>query len=147
MANAPVYYAKNYPSMDIWLNGARLLLIALAVVATARTGLGGVSASVGGVEALISFAGQYAVCLLIGLEMREAIGAIAAGFRVAAVCALAVAAGCAVVASVGLTGPVALLCVAPAPGLAFLWMEGGELRDMVLGAFGGVEARAAGGAV
>jgi O-antigen/teichoic acid export membrane protein len=133
IANAPVYYAKNYPAMDIFLNGGRLILIVLAVISTARTGLLGVSASVGAVEALVSVAGQYAVCVLIGLGSRNLIAAIFPSVRVTGICVLATIFGVALVAAAGLPRSVALLGIATPPALAFLWLEGAQLRQLLTG--------------
>jgi O-antigen/teichoic acid export membrane protein len=135
MSHPPVYYAKNYPSLDIFLNGGRLILIALGVIATARIGLAAVSMSVGTVEGLIAIVGQYVVCLLVGLRLRDVMMAIAPSLRVTAVCAIATAVGAAIVTAGGLSGPLALLSLAPLPALAFLWLEGGDLKQMILSAF------------
>lgn len=129
------YYARNHPSMDILLNGARLLLIVAAVVFTARFGLIGVSASVSVVEALISIAGQEIVCILLELDLREVAAAAMGGLRVALVCMLATLAGTTIGKLVLIHGPLALLFAAVPPVICFLWLEGDEAARFAATAF------------
>jgi len=129
------FYAKNYPSIDIYLNGARLLLVVTAVVTTAGAGLLGVSASVSAAEALISIVGQYLVCALTDLRPRELITATMPGLRVAVACVIATGLGKTLAAFIGTEGPVALLLISFPPALVFFWLEGGEVAHMAAGAF------------
>ncbi len=140
MANAPVYYARNYPSIDIFLNGARLLLIAVAVVTTAGAGLVGISASVGVVEAVISTIGQLIVCALIGLTIGDLLSTLFASLRITSVCLIATLGGAAIAATLSLPSPIALACLAVPPALAYLWLEGGDWWRLALGAFGRTSA-------
>lgn len=136
MANAPVYYARNYPSVDIFLNGARLIFIAVAVITTARNGLVGVSASVGLVEALISGIGQLIVCVLIGLTVSDLLSTLVPSLRITSICLTATVGGAGVAATLSLSGPMALICLAVPPALAYFWLEGGDWWRLVIDAFG-----------
>lgn len=147
MANTPVYYAKNYPSLDLFLNGTRLILIVGGVLLTAHTGLIGVSASVGAVEGLISIAGQYAVCVIIGLHVSHLVAAILPSLGATALCAVAALLGSGIASVAGLTGPAALVCLALTTAVAFLWLEGSRLRDLVSNAFERVDVRSVEGPV
>jgi O-antigen/teichoic acid export membrane protein len=130
------YYARNFPSMDIFLNGARLLLIVAAVVSTARFGLIGVSASVSGVEAFISIAGQLVVCVLVELELKKVVEAALPGLRVALVCMLATLAGRTMGKLALIHGPLVLLFAAIPAVLCFLWLEGDDAARIAANAFG-----------
>ncbi|MGH7933632.1 MAG: oligosaccharide flippase family protein, partial [Candidatus Binataceae bacterium] len=124
-----VYYAKNYPSFDIYLNGMRLGLIVAAVIACADAGMGlfGVSASVSAVEAVISIAGEYLACMLVGMRMRDFWRATLPGVRTAVFCAVATAAGKIVAQLLGIDAPTVLVFVAAPPAAAFLWLEAREV--------------------
>jgi O-antigen/teichoic acid export membrane protein len=135
MATTSVYYAKNYPSMDLLLNGTRLILVVAGIAATARFGLVGVSASVGAVEGIISLAGQYAVCLITGLHFSKALSAIVPSLNVTAACGLAALLGDAIAVIAGLHGLPAMACLALATGIAFLWLEGAQLKEMFANTF------------
>jgi O-antigen/teichoic acid export membrane protein len=130
-----MYYAKSYPSIDIYLNGARLILVVAAVVTTARVGLLGVSASVSTAEVVISVAGQYLVCVLAHLRVREVAASILPGLRVACACFIAAALGKTLAALGGVQGSLTLLFIALPPALVFFWLEGGEISHMAAGAF------------
>jgi polysaccharide transporter, PST family len=129
------YYARNFPSMDIFLNGTRLLLIVAAVVFAARFGLIGVSASVSGVEALISIVGQLIVCVLVDLKLREVAAALMPGLRVASVCMLATLVGRTIAGLAAFHGPLALIFAAVPPVVSFLWLEGDEAARIAASAF------------
>ncbi len=135
MANAPIYYARNYPSLDIFLNGARLILIAIAVIATAKIGLPAVSASVGFIEALISISGQFVVCALIGLTLNSLLTALTPSIRVTAFCLITISASAAIAKSLGLSAPAALILLTLPTGLTYFWLQGGEWLRLALNAF------------
>jgi O-antigen/teichoic acid export membrane protein len=131
-----IYYTKNYPSMDIWLNGLRLVLIITAVVSSARIGLVGVAASVSIAEGAIGILGQYLVCALIRLRVGELALSVVASLRVTAVC-LAVAYCARFVAQAAeIHGVMLLLVIAVPATAAFTMFEGGELRQIIAGVFG-----------
>ncbi len=126
-----VYYAKGYPSIDMVLNGGRLILIVLAVVGTAHFGLVAVSGSVSAVEALISLAGQSIVSKLIGTTLGDLIGSLAPGTRLATVCIIATVLGRLIAPLADLHGVSELLAAAALPALAFVWFEGKEVGTIV----------------
>jgi PST family polysaccharide transporter len=129
-----VFYAKGFPSIDIFLNGVRLILIVTAVVASASMGLVAVSASVSAVEAAISIAGQYVVCALISLRFRDVCAATIRGLRATCLCMLAAALGKALGTISDAHGPLLLLFIVIPSALAFLWLEGCEVVQMAIGA-------------
>jgi PST family polysaccharide transporter len=131
-----VYYAKNYPSMDIYLHSARLLLIVTAVVVTAPMGLIGVSAAVSVVEAIISIFGQYLVCRLVGMRLSEVAAAVIPGLRLAIPCMVATALAKFVASTIEIRAPLLLGVVAAPPAIVFCWLQAGEMATMVRQAFG-----------
>jgi PST family polysaccharide transporter len=136
MGIGTVYYAKAYPSFDIYLNGVRLLMIVAAVGLTARMGLIVVCGAVGIVEATISIVGQYLVCLLVGIRLRELAAAVIPGLRITAACMIATALGKFAAAIMGVEAPLVLAMVVGPPAIVFCWLEAGELAMMARRAFG-----------
>ncbi len=131
-----VFYTKNYPAIDIYLNGARLLLLVIVVSAAAPAGLLGVSAGVSVVEAIIGLAGQYLVAALVGLAISELVAAVVPGARLALWCLLAAAAGKLVAIACGLQPPLVLVPIVVAPVITFLWAQAGDLSKIVGWGFG-----------
>lgn len=138
-----VYYTKDYPSFDIYVNGARLLMIAGAVTLTARFGLVAVSAAVGTVEGIVGIAGQYLVCELTGMPFLELAAAALPGLRIAVVAMMATAAGKMAAMALGVRPPLVLAFVAAPPALVLCGFEAREIAAMVKRAFAGPAAPAA----
>ena len=130
-----VYYAKGYPSFDIYLNGVRLLLIAAAVGLTAQMGLIAICAGVGLVEAAISIVGQYVVCLLVGMRLRELASALIPSLRISALCAVATMTGKLAAAALSIHSSLVLALVAVPPAIIFCWLQAGEVEGMMKRAF------------
>jgi PST family polysaccharide transporter len=130
-----VFYAKNYPSLDIYLMSGRLALLVAIILVTAQQGLAVVSVGVSVVEAMISIAGQYMVCSLIGFRLRDLMSAILPGSRLALACTLATAAGKMAGIWLGVKAPFVLLLVATPPAAVFSWLQAGEAAQMIGTAF------------
>ena len=130
-----VFYAKNYPSLDIYLMSGRLALLVAIILFTAQQGLSVVSVGVSGVEAMISIAGQYMVCSLIGFRLRDLISAISPGSRLALACMLATATGKVAGICLGVKAPLVLLLVAIPPAAVFSWLQAGDAAQMIGTAF------------
>ena len=130
-----VYLAKARPSIDIYLHGARLLLIAAAVCGLSRFGLAGISAGMSGVEGLISIAGLLVAAALVGLGSSDLITAVLPAAGLALACAVATAAGKALAMLSGATGPLVLVFVLVPPAAVFIWVEGATVTAMVADAF------------
>lgn len=130
-----IYYAKDHPSFDIHLNGARLVLIVLAVTALAPSGLVGVSAGMSAVEAVISVAGQGLACGLIGLRLRDLAAASWGGLRLAVACTAACAAGEALALALGLHGLPVMVAVTAGPAITFCGLQAADLSQMLGQAF------------
>jgi PST family polysaccharide transporter len=137
LAIGSVYYAKGYPSFDIYLNGVRFLLIFAAVGLTAPMGLVVVCGAVSIVEVGISIVGQYVVCLLIGMRLREVAAALIPGLSTTAVCAAATLAGKLAGAALNIHAPLVLAFVAVPPAVAFCWLQADEVQGLVRRGFGG----------
>src|SRR5262249_39130169 len=88
-----VYYARARPVVDIYLHGARLAMIGAVVSILARSGLGAISAGMSGVEGLISIAGLWFACRLVGMTLLDLSPAALPGVWLALGCAFAAAAG------------------------------------------------------
>jgi PST family polysaccharide transporter len=131
-----VYYAKDYPSFDIYLHGVRFVLLIAAVGLAAPTGLVAISGAVSIVEATISIIGQYLVCLLVGTRLRELMAALIPGLRITAACVLATVLGKVAGAALNIQAPLVLAFVAAPPAVVFCWLQAGEVRGMVRRAFG-----------
>lgn len=131
-----VYYAKGYPSFDIYLNGLRFLLIIGAVGLTAQIGLIGICAAVAMVEATISIVGQYVVSLLVGMRLRELGSALIPSLRITAACALATMIGKLAGVALDIHSSLLLALVAVPPAIIFCWLQAGEVEAMVKRAFG-----------
>jgi polysaccharide transporter, PST family len=130
-----VFYAKNYPSLDIYLMSGRLALLVAIILLTAQQGLSAVSVGVSAVEAIASIAGQYMVCSLIGFRLRDLISAIVPGSRLALACMLATAAGKVAGIWLGVKAPLVLLLVAIPPAAIFSWLQAGDAAQMIGAAF------------
>ncbi len=130
-----VFYAKNYPSIDIYLMSGRFALLAAIILLTARQGLSVVSVGVSAVEAMTSIAGQYIVCALIGFRLRDLVSAILPGSRLALACMLATAAGKVAGIWLGAKAPFILLLVATPPAAIFSWLQAGAAAQMIGTAF------------
>jgi O-antigen/teichoic acid export membrane protein len=130
-----VYFAKGRPVMDLYLHSVRLVMIVVAVFSMASTGLVGISAAMSGVEALISIAGLLIASTMARLTIGDLVKAALPGARLALACAIATAAGKALAALCGATGPIVLLFVVIPPAAVFVWLEGQTLSSMVGGAF------------
>jgi O-antigen/teichoic acid export membrane protein len=130
-----VFYAKNYPSLDIYLMSGRLTLLVAIILLTAQQGLSIVSVGVSAVEAIASIAGQYMVCSLIGFRLRDLMSALLPGSRLALACMLATAAGKAAGIWLGVKAPFVLLLVAIPPAIVFSWLQAGDAAQMIGAAF------------
>ncbi len=131
-----VYYSKDYPSIDIYLNGVRLILIVTAVTLTAPMGLIAVSGAVSIVEATISIIGQYLVCRLVGMRVRDLAAAVIPGLRITAACMAATILGKLAAATLDVHAPLVLAFVAAPPAIVFCWLQANEVLGMVRQAFG-----------
>jgi PST family polysaccharide transporter len=130
-----VFYAKNYPSLDIYLMSGRLALLVAIILLTAQQGLSVVTVGVSVVEAMISIAGQRMVCSLIGFRLRDLMSAILPGSRLAFACMLATAAGKMAGIWFGVKAPFVLLLVATPPAAVFSWLQAGDAAQMIGTAF------------
>ena len=130
-----VFYAKNYPSADIYLMGSRLALLVVVIALTAHRGLAVVSLGVSAVEGIVSIGAQFAVCRLIGFRFRDLLPAIVPGTRLAIACMLATAVGKAVGMWFGVKAPFVLVLVAVPPALVFSWLQAGDAAQMIGTAF------------
>ena len=138
-----IYYAKDYPSFDIYLNGIRLVLLVILVYLASKAGLVAVSASMSVLEGLIAVAGQYLVCGLIDIRLRDLAPAALPGLKIALVCMLATAAGKALGNWLGIGSPLILPFVILPPAIAFCWLEANELTQMMGAAFKRTDAEMA----
>jgi PST family polysaccharide transporter len=130
-----VFYAKNYPSLDIYMMSGRFILLVGVILLTSRSGLFAVSIGVSAVETIISMVAQYLVCALIGFRLRGLVFALAPGTRLALACMVATAAGKALGMYLGIPAPFTLAFVAIPPALVFSWLQAGVAAQMIGNAF------------
>lgn len=130
-----VYYSKNRPSFDIYLHGARLGLLVIAVLGLARWGLFGVSLGMSMVESAVSVAGQALACALLGLSLRSLARSAIPALRLTMFCALATLAGRTAAMLAGAGNATVLIAAAAPPALVYLWLERSNAVDLVARAF------------
>jgi len=129
-----IYYSKDHPSIDIFLHGARLILIVVAVTATVRFGLIGVCAAMTAVETAISIAGQFVAGRLIGMSMLAWMQACSAGFKLALVCGVGALIGVGLAKMFDVRGAMALAVIAIPSALGFFWFGIDTARELIVGA-------------
>src|SRR5260221_2059756 len=93
LAIGSVYYAKNHPEFDFYVHAVRLVLVVVTIFGLAGTGLVGVSMGRSAVEVVMSIAGQWLVCMLLGIGLKDLVVAILPGARLALIGAIAGTAG------------------------------------------------------
>lgn len=128
MAVGSIYFAKDHPSFEIYLQGARLFLIVSSVPLLVPGGLFAVCVGMSAIETTVSLTGQLLVCRLIGMRFSSLTSAITPGLRVAACCAIATAVGKAIAWSAHLGGPLAVPVIVALPMLTFCWLEATTAR-------------------
>jgi hypothetical protein len=133
LAIGSIYYAKGYPALDIALHGLRLLLIVAAVTLAAPLGLAGVCAAMSAVESLVSVAGQWLVCRLIGITLLALGAATMPGLRSAAGCAFAAIAGAALGNLLGVGGVLPLALTLTPAAAVFAWQERATVGALLYG--------------
>jgi O-antigen/teichoic acid export membrane protein len=131
-----VFYAKDHPSFDIYLNGCRFALLVVIVYVTSGFGLYSVSAGMSALEGVIAIAGQYLVCMLIGMRLKTLAGEVLPGLRSALLCMLATGIGKAAAVWLGIGPPLVLPFIVLPPAAVLLWLQAGDVTDMVARAFG-----------
>jgi O-antigen/teichoic acid export membrane protein len=145
-----VYYSKNRPALDMFLHGARLVLLIITVVGLSRWGLFGVSLGMSAVEGAVSVVGQALACELIGLRLWNLFVASVPSLRLTGMCALATLAGRTIAMSAMPDGiasnhTVVFLAAAIPAALVYLWIERSHAADLIGKAFvpgGGVRTKA-----
>ena len=130
-----VFYAKNYPSFDIYLMSGRFVLLVGIILMTAHRGLAAVTIGVSAVEAIISLAAQYLVSILTGFRWRDLLRVILPGSRLALACMLATAVGKAAGIWLEVKPPFVLALVAIPPAIVFSWLQKGDAAQMIGSAF------------
>ncbi len=130
-----IFYAKDHPSIDLYLNTVRFVLIVVAVTSLAPAGLSGVSAGMSVVEGAIAIGGIYLACQLIGLKLRALLPAVVPGLRVTVWCVIATLAGKAIAMLGEFDGLVVLALVAIPPALVFVALQGSEITLLLGKAF------------
>jgi len=133
-----IYYALERPVFDMYLHGLRLVLIVIAVMAAASSGLLWVCAAVSAVEALCSVIGQSVACRMLNVGLGQVSRALLPGFTTAAGCATATVAGRVLANNLGLDGLPRLSLMVALPAIAFLLIEARTVREMLGSALGSV---------
>jgi hypothetical protein len=99
-------------------------------------GLVAVCAAVSVVEATSSIIGQYLICLLLGMRLREVAAVLIPGLRITVACAMATTIGKLIGAALNIHAPLVLAFVAAPPAVVFLWLQADEMQGMVRRALG-----------
>lgn len=136
LAIGSVYYAKNHPEFDFYIHSTRLVLVVITVCGLASTGLVGVCVGRSAVEVLISIAGQWLACILIGVSLGDLMTALFPGLRLALICGVAAGSGKLLAIHFGVESPLNLIIIAVPPALVYLWLESASAMKMVADAFG-----------
>lgn len=128
MAVGSVYFAKDHPSFEIYMQGARLALIVTAVPLLAPGGLFAVCVAMSTIEFATSLAGQLLACVVTGMRFSKLAAATLPGLRVAGYCSIATSGGRAIAWSAHLSGAYALPAIIVPPTIALCWFEAETLR-------------------
>jgi len=136
LAIGSVYYAKNHPEFDFYIHAIRLVMVVVAISGLAGTGLAGVSMGRSAVEVVISIAGQWLACLLLGIGLTDLAASIMPGAGLALMCALAVIAGKITASACGTQGVATLLLIVGPPALVYCWRESSTAMRMFADTFG-----------
>jgi PST family polysaccharide transporter len=132
------FYALGRPVFEMYLYGLRLLLIVIAVLVTASSGLLWVCTAVSAVEGVCSVIGQLAACRMLDVGLGKVLRELIPGFTTAAGCAAVTVAGRVLATNMGLGGLSELLLMVALPSAAFLLIEARTIREMLGSAFGSV---------
>ena len=136
LAIGSVYYAKNHPEFDFYVHATRLALVVITIFGLAKTGLVGVSMGRSAVEVVMSIAGQWLVCMLLGIGLTDLVVAILPGARLALMCAIAVIAGKITANACGTQGVATLLLIMGPPAIVYCWRESSTAMRMFGDIFG-----------
>lgn len=131
-----IYYTKDHPSFDIYLHTARLILIVATVTAASAGGLSTVSIGMSVVEGVVSVAGQWMACALVGLSIASLCADALPALTLTAMCGAATMAGRSIGKLFGANDPALIALIALPPAVVFIWREAGDLGAMVSRAFG-----------
>jgi len=126
-----VFYAKSYPSLDIYLMSGRLVSLTAIILLTAQHGLSAVSAGVSVVEGFISVAGQLLVCSLVECGAKNLALALIPGTWLAAACVLATCVGKFTAMWLGVKPPLVLAFVVTPAAAMFFWLQAGDAARMI----------------
>lgn len=136
LAIGSVYYAKNHPEFDFYLHATRLVLVVITIYGLAWSGLVGVSLGRSVVESVMSIAGQWLVCILLGIGLTDLVVAIMPGMRLSLMCGVAVIAGKILANFFGTHGIATLLLVVGPPAVVYCWRESSTAMKMFADALG-----------
>jgi PST family polysaccharide transporter len=131
-----IYYAKDHPEFDIYLHGARLVMVVMTVVSLAPFGLWPVSLGMSLAEAMVGVAAQVMVCVLVGLRPIDLLAAMGGGLKSAACCTVAAKAGAFTAARLGMGGAFTVPFVVIPVALVLVWLEFGTASKAVRLIFG-----------
>jgi len=133
MAVGSIYYAKNHPAYEIFVQGARGIATITTVGTLAGTGLFGVSLGMSLLEGAMTLLAHALVCTLIGTAFMSLLANAAPGIKSALWCALATAAGKLLADAGDIHGAMALPIVTIGPAIVLAWFEF-ETTSKLLGA-------------
>lgn len=133
-----VFYSLGRPVFEMYLYAVRFVLIALAVLIAASSGLLWVCAAVSAVESACSVIGQLAACSMLEVGFGKVLRTLLPGFTTAAGCAAATVAGRILADNLGVGGLAELSMMVALPALGFLVIEARTVRDMLGNALGSV---------
>ncbi len=133
-----VFYSLGRPVFEMYLYAIRFVLIAVAVLVSASSGLLWVCAAVSAVEGACTVIGQLAACRLLDVGLVKVSRALISGFTTAAGCAAATVGGRMLANNLGIGGLLELSMMVALPALAFLLIEARTVREMLSSALGSV---------
>ncbi|HUZ92308.1 MAG TPA: oligosaccharide flippase family protein, partial [Methylocella sp.] len=130
-----IFYAKDYPSFDIMLNGVRLVLIVGVIWMLKGYGIIGISVGMSVVEGVISLVGMALAAWLIDTRLRDLMSFALPGLRLAGLCVLATLVGKLVAHVADLEGFTELALLVLLPAVTFCWIESVTMSRMIGAAF------------
>lgn len=129
LAIGSVFCSKGRPAVDIYLNGLRIVLIALTVGTLARFGLLAVSAGMSVVEGLTGLLGQYLACVLIEERLPLLMKEVLPGLGLALACG-GLCLGASALLGASASAWVRLLVCLGLAGLAFCLLQRAVIRRL-----------------
>lgn len=130
-AISAIYLAKGYPSLEIYLNGLRLVLVLSVLFVLRHTGLLAISAGISAVEIATAVAAHYVAGWFTGLSLWDMLRESMPGIRLAIICSAVALLADSVCHHFEVSGIVALALALFAAAVVYVQLEKPRLKKMI----------------